>query len=154
MIDRTAKTVALGNAGPVSDEDRRGFTHLRQLLVKKWTCPAGTTITQPATIPVFYALPGYFVHEVKAVIIEAFDTSVTLGLTDDGGNWIAVGDLDEQSATADCESSEEANQVHGKYFLSADTIDLVVAGANITQGTIGIEVYFTDYGRFEPFDLE
>lgn len=157
MIDRTAKTLSIDRneySVPVNDVDRRGFTHLPLLLVKKWTAVAGETISQPATIPVFYILPGFEIHEVRAIILEAFDASVTLEISDDTVTWMAAGDLDEQSATGDVESSEHTVAVNGQYYSAADTIDLVVAGADITEGSIGIQVKYTDWGRFEAHDLE
>ena len=156
MIDRTAKTLSIDRFSysvPVSDTDRQGFTHVSLLVVKKWTVPSGTTITQPADIELFRAAPGYEVHWVRAVILAAFDASVILGITDDTNTWIATGDLGEQT-DGSVESSEHTNATGGAYFTAEDTIDLNVTGANITQGSIGIQVKYTDWGRFEAHDLE
>ena len=103
-----------------------------------------------ATDDIFNVPADCFVTEVKCYIFEAFTASVTITLGDgtDPNGFLASATIDPDAVGWSSSLNDPTPYSGGKYYATADTIDIVIAGATPTAGTIDVYVeYIRDWSK-------
>lgn len=146
-------SIPLQTSGKYSEAQMAGKSHITELRILRFEVPAAGSAQD--TYELWTIPPGVEIIAVDAIILEAFDTSVTLQVQDGSANWIVAGELNEQVAGSVQRGviSAAGTGTNGVYYTTTDTIDLVIAGADATVGELGLKIWFNDWNKFTAADI-
>lgn len=153
QIEPIGPSVPLNTAGKFTEALLAGKTHLLECRILRFAVAAAGNVQ--GTYELWTIPPGVEIVAVDAIILTAFDASVTLQVQDGSANWVVAGEMNEQLIGALQRSviSAAGTGTNGVYYTATDTVDLVIGGADATVGAIGVKIFFNDWTKFTAADL-